>query len=217
MSNCSLLLAGAIACSAMAATAADALVDLELELPQPRFKGTPVPVKLPNLEKPRNAARPVFKLPAGCENLAVDMLVTSSDENPVIGELELITDDDADAREYVELKPGAQWVQIDLEESAAMYAVLIWHYHLEPRAYHDVIVQVSDDEDFIKGVKTVFNSDHDNTSGLGKGKDPAYVETNEGRLIDAKGIKGRYIRIFSRGSTGSDANHYTEIAVYGKR
>jgi hypothetical protein len=132
-------------------------------------------------------------------------------------EPKLITDDDADAREYVELKPGAQWVQIDLEESAAMYAILIWHYHLEPRAYHDIIVQVSDDEDFIKGVKLVFNSDHDNTSGLGKGKDPAYVETNEGRLIDAKGIKGRYVRIYSRGSTGSDANHYTEIAIYGKR
>ena len=202
---------------AMALTATADLVDLELELPEPRFKGTPVPVKLPNLEKPRNAPRPVMKVPKGCENVAVDKVVSSSDENPVIGELDLITDDDADAREYVELKPGLQWVQIDLEESYALYAILVWHYHLEPRAYHDVIVQVSDDEDFLTGVKTVYNNDHDNSAGKGAGKDSAYVETNEGRLIDAKGVKGRYVRFYSKGSTGSDANHYTEIAVYGKQ
>ena len=32
----------------------------------------------------------------------------------------------------------------------------------------------------------VSNNDHDNTVGLGAGKDLNYVETAEGRLIDAK-------------------------------
>jgi hypothetical protein len=191
-------------------------VALEVELPKPQFKGTPVAVKLPHLEPPRNAARPTFYLPKGCENLAADMEVTSSDDNPIIGEIELVSDDDADARNYVELKPGMQWVQIDLEESYTIYAILVWHYHLEPRAYHDVVVQISDDADFITGVKTVYNNDHDNSGHLGKGSDKAYIETNEGRLMPVNGVKGRYVRLYSNGSTGSDANHYTEAHVYGK-
>jgi hypothetical protein len=43
-----------------------------------------------------------------------------------------------------------------------------------------------------------------------------YVETAEGKLIDARGIEGRYVRLFSRGNTGNELNHYTEVEVYGK-
>ena len=68
--------------------------------------------------------------------------------------------------------------------------------------YHDVIVQVADDPDFIEqSVRTLFNNDQDNTSGLGVGTDREYFETHEGKLIDAKGIKARYIRFYSKGST----------------
>jgi hypothetical protein len=78
-----------------------------------------------------------------------------------------------------------------------------------------VIVQVSDDKDFLKGVQTIFNNDHDNTSGLGAGKDKEYIEVAEGRLIDPKGVKARYLRFYSNGNTTNDLNHYVEIEVYG--
>ena len=52
-------------------------------------------------------------------------------------------------------------------------------------------------------------------SGMGKGGDPAYVETNHGRVIDAKGIKARYVRLWSNGNTSNDMNHYCEVQVYG--
>jgi hypothetical protein len=62
---------------------------------------------------------------------------------------------------------------------------------------------------------SVFNNDHDN-SGRGVGKDMSYVETAEGKLIDARGVQGRYVRLFSRGNTANELNHYTEVEVYGK-
>ena len=47
-------------------------------------------------------------------------------------------------------------------------------------------------------------------------KDKEYIETNEGLLINTKGVKGQYIRFYSKGSTSSDMNHYIEAEVYGK-
>jgi hypothetical protein len=79
-----------------------------------------------------------------------------------------------------------------------------------------VIVQVADDQDFLESVKTIFNNDQDNTSGLGVGTDREFFETHEGKLIDAKGVKGRYMRFYSKGSTESALNEYTEIEVYGR-
>jgi hypothetical protein len=52
-------------------------------------------------------------------------------------------------------------------------------------------------------------------AGLGIGKDKKYIETSEGRLFDPKGIKGRYVRFYSRGSTANDLNHYVEVETYG--
>ena len=69
--------------------------------------------------------------------------------------------------------------------------------------------------DFIKNVQTVFNNDQDNSVGLGIGNDLLYFESNEGKLIPAKGIKGRYVRLWSKGSTSDDQNHYTEVEVWG--
>ena len=43
-----------------------------------------------------------------------------------------------------------------------------------------------------------------------------YVETNEGKLIDAKGVHGRYVRLYSSGNHVNDMNHYIEVEVYGK-
>ena len=106
-------------------------------------------------------------------------------------------------------------MQIDLGASRPLYAILVWHYHSQARVYRDVIAQVSDDPAFKTGVTTVFNNDHDNTSKLGAGQDKEYIEVAEGRLIDPKGAKGRYVRLYSNGNTTNDLNHYVEVEVYG--
>lgn len=193
-------------------------VPLKLELPRPLFVGTPRPLKLANLEKARTGRRPDFLVPAGTTLVSKGKTVTSSDPLPVIGELPLITDGDKSGAEgsYVELGPGTQWVQVDLGEPAKLAAIVVWHFHSQARAYHDVIVQASDDPEFKKGVEPLFNNDDDKSSGLGTGSDPAYVETYEGRLIDAKGVKARYVRLYSNGNTSDELNHYTEVEVYGQ-
>lgn len=206
----------ALLCAAAVVKAEDK-VPLKIELPKPMFVGTPVPVKLPNLESPRQGKRPDFMVPAGTTNLAAGKKVTSSDKEPVIGTLDLLTDGDKSGDEgaWVELGPGKQWVQIDLEKPASIYAIVVWHYHSQARVYKDVVVQVSDDPDFKKGVTTIFNNDYQNTQGFGEGKDLAYVESYEGKLIDAKGVKGRYVRLYSNGNTTNKLNHYIEVEVFG--
>jgi len=112
--------------------------------------------------------------------------------------------------------PGLQWVQIDLGAEDQLAAIAIWHFHAQARVYHAVIVQVSDDPEFKKGVTTLFNNDDTNADGLGKGSDYAYIETYKGKVIDAKGVTARYVRLYSNGNTSDDLNHYTEVEVYGQ-
>lgn len=197
---------------------AGGLVPIDLELPKPMFVGTPQDTRVENLEKPLGHPRPPFSAPAGTMNVSKGKPVSSSDEEPIIGEIDMITDGDMEAADgsYVELGPFQQHVTIDLEASYNMYAVVVWHYHKQARVYFDVVVQVAADPDFITDVQTIFNNDIDNSAGLGVGKDRHYTETNEGRLIDAKGVKGRYVRLYSKGNTSNDLNHYIEVTVFGK-
>jgi hypothetical protein len=159
-----------------------------------------------------------FYVPKGTVLLSAKKTVTSSDMQPVIGELDMVTDGEKAGGDgyFIELGPGRQWVQIDLGGSRPLYAILAWHYHSQARVYRDVIVQVSDDPAFKTGVTTVFNNDHDNTSKLGPGKEKEYVEVAEGRLFDPRGAKGRYVRLSSNGNTTNDLNHYVEVEVYGQ-
>jgi hypothetical protein len=194
------------------------LVPIEIELPKAMFVGTPQPAQVLNLEKPLGKARPPFLAPIGTKNVARGKPITSSDEMPIIGELEYVTDGDKEAADgcYVELGPSLQHVTIDLEAKYEIYAVVVWHYHKQGHVYFDVVVQVADDPDFITNVNTIFNNDADNSAGLGVGKDMHYVETYEGKLIDAKGVQGRYVRLYSNGNHINDMNHYIEVEVYGK-
>jgi hypothetical protein len=86
--------------------------------------------------------------------------------------------------------------------------------------YKDVVMQISNDEKFADKTKitTIFNNDHDQTSklGLGKGPDKEYRERNDGRPVDAKLTKGRYVRVYSAGSSSEPVNNYIEIEVFGK-
>ena len=198
--------------------AGQGLQPLPVALPKPLFEGTPENLRVANLEKPLGKPRAPFLAPAGTLNVAEGTPVSSSDPDPVIGDLDMITDGDKAGTDgtYVELKPGKQNITIDLGSTHAIYAVLIWHFHKQPRVYNDVAVQVADDPDFITNVRTLFNNDHDNTSGLGIGKDMNYVDTSEGRLVDGRGVEARYVRLYSSGSTASPTNHYVEVEVYGK-
>lgn len=191
---------------------------IPLVLPKPMFEGTPINVSIPNLEKPLGRPRPPFLAPSGTTNIALGKAVVSSDSDPAAGDIEQITDGDKQGKDgsFVELKPGIQHVTIDLQAKHAIYAIVVWHFHKQARVYNDVVVQVADDPDFITGVRTIFNNDHDNSAGLGIGRDMNYVETAEGRLIDAKGVESRYVRLYSNGNSSTKTNHYVEVEVFGK-
>ena len=197
------------------------LVAIKLVLPKPRFSGTPKnlpPGTRVKITKGPTKARPPFHVPKGAENnVALKKPVIASDMEPVIGTLDLITDGSKEAVEdaYVELGPEVQWVQIDLEKVYSIYAIVAWHEHKDPRVYHDVVIQVADDKDFIENVRTVYTNDHDNSAGLGLGTEWEFFETNEGHLVDCKGVKARFVRCYSNGSTADDLNRYTEVEVYG--
>ena len=207
----------AVLITATAALAQNQVV-LKTQLPPPLFVGTPVPLNVTNLEPPMRGKRPDFYVPVGTRNLALNKKVTSSDNNPDVGTLDMIVDGDKDGNEgsWVELGPGKQWVEIDLAHRANIYAVIVWHFHSQPRVYRDVVVQVSDDPAFRSGVTTIFNNDFNNDLGLGAGKNLNYIETYQGKLIDAKGVAGRYVRLYTNGNTSNKLNHYIEVEVWGK-
>jgi hypothetical protein len=209
-----IILLSAVACATIMQAAST--VPLKVEYPKPLFAGTPRPIQLANLE-PANAKRVDPQVPADTKLLSKGKTVTSSDNLPVIGELSYITDSDKTGIDgaYVELGPGVQWVQVDLGAPAKIAAIVAWHFHSQARVYHDVIVQVSDDKDFKKGVTTLYNNDDDNSAKMGKGRDLAYVETNHGRIFDAKGATGRYVCLYSNGNTSDELNHYCEVEVFG--
>lgn len=194
-------------------------VPLELKLPSPAFKGTPKDIQLSSYVEPLSEKpRPPFMVPAGLKNVAAGAKATCSDKNATADILVKLNDGDKEASDasIFYLRKGTQWVQLDLGAPQEIFVVLIWHAHNAAKVYHDVIVQVSDDPDFIDKVQTVFNNDQDNTSGLGVGTDREFFETHEGRLIDTKGVKGRYVRLYSKGSTESALNEYTEVEIYGR-
>ncbi|MHC4185378.1 MAG: hypothetical protein ACYSR4_05535 [Planctomycetota bacterium] len=201
------------------ANSADAtLVPIDIQLPRQMYEGTKENIRVPNLEPLPKKRRAPFYAPAGTRNVALGRPVASTEREPVWGELAMITDGDKEATDgsYVDLGLFLQSVTIDLGDQYDVYAILFWHYHKQPRVYFDVVVQVADDPDFITNVRTLFNNDIDNSSGLGIGRDMHYVETHEGKLIDAKGMQARYVRLYSNGNYSNDMNHYIEVEVFGK-
>ena len=197
------------------AQAADT-IPLTTTIPPEKIEGTPIEIKVPNL-KPAASKAPQIQVPAGTSLLSKGKPVTASDDFPIIGDLPYITDGEKEAGEgyFLELANGLQWVQIDLEQEASIQALWVWHYHSQRRAYHDIVIQISNDPAFATGVTTVFNNDFDNSASLGTGSDSPYIETQYGLLVPVAGVKGRYIRLYSQGNTSNDMNHYIEVEVFG--
>ena len=203
------------------APGAGGMVPLILDLPKAAFVGTPPSdLQTNSYTEPYdpNKSRPPMLVPPGLKNIARGSKRTCSDTNATAEVLAKLTDEDKDAYDesIIFLRRGTQYVQMELGNPHELFAIVIWHAHNMLKVYHDVIVQVADDPDFKQSVHTLFNNDQDNTSGVGVGTDREYFETREGKLIDAKGIKARYIRFYSRGSTNGGLNEYTEIEVYGR-
>jgi hypothetical protein len=200
------------------------LTPLTLVLPKPNFLGTPrdLPAHLKKRLDPKGTtAPPTIMVPRNAINLAHKAPVTSSEKEPIIGELTQVTDGDLtpSSGSIVELGPGTQWVQIDLGAPVQVWAVALWR-NLDAEnttIYHDVVVQVSDDADFTTNVRTLFNNDDDNSSGLGAGRDYEYYDTNLGKVIEGKGTKARYVRCSSGGNTDNEFNRYIEIEVWGTK
>jgi hypothetical protein len=200
--------------------AGDKMVPLNIKLPEPAFKGTPKEIQLSKYVEPYDPdkKRPPFMVPDGLVNLVAGKKPTSSDTNATESILTKITDGDKEPSDQsiIYLRKGTQWIQFDLGAPSEVFAILVWHAHNTPKVYHSVIVQFSDDPAFKENVKTIYNNDQENKSGLGAGTDREYFESNEGRLVDAKGAKTRYVRLYCKGSTESALNEYTEVEIYGR-
>jgi len=191
-------------------------------MPKPLFAGTPLPDSNPppNLDK---SGKPTLEVqtPEGVVLLSKGKPVTSSDPAPLPSgdaeSLKLITDGDKEGDDgfFADLMPGKHWVQIDLGESKEIWLVWLWHFHKQAVIYKDVIVQVSDDPE-MKNATIVYNNDFDNSAEFGVGQDQSWVETNNGRAMPVKGVKGRYVRFWSNGRNIDDMNQYIEAEVYGK-
>ena len=163
----------------------ESLNTLVLDFPPPTHRGTPKHIRRPNLEEPY--FQTTVLVPDGTKNLAYGQPVACSTDYIVIGELSDITDGikNATDRSFVELAKDLQWIQIDLGASKVLYAVALWHYHAQARVFHDVIIQISDEINFVDNVKILFKNDHDNSAGWTAGNDKEYIETYQGKLIDA--------------------------------
>ncbi len=177
----------------------------------------------PHLRKETGKKRPAFMVVRGLKNLALYKPVSSKEEETVIGDIDQINDGikKSDEFNYVEFGPSIGWVEIDLKEKYAVHAIVIWHYYRNAVIYNDVIVQVADDAAFSRKVMTLFNNDHDNSAGLGKGRDKAFYSRWWGEIVDArgrdhKGVRARFVRVYTGTGMEEEPPRFVEINVYGK-
>ncbi|MBN2307364.1 MAG: hypothetical protein JXR94_00235 [Candidatus Hydrogenedentes bacterium] len=192
------------------------MAEVKISLPDASFSGTPLDYWSEHLDlsiKPRGP----FYAPKGTTLLSLNKPVACSDKSVPAEKLKMVTDGDKkfDEASVLVLKPGVQYVQIDLGKPQKLFGIVIWHFHEYERVYFDVVVQVSNDPNFKEGVTTLLNNDYDNSAALGQGKDKEFIEKETGRLVDAKGTEARYVRLYSNGNTTDDMNTYVEVDVYG--
>lgn len=201
--------------------AADDKVPLDIKLPAAAFKGTPKELPEGMTVEPmideKVGPAPLLVAP-GSVNLVAGLKPTCTDSNASPEKLAKITDGDKEAYEtsIVLLRKGVQNITFDLGKSAELYAIIIWHAHDSSKVYRSVVVQIADDAAFTKNVRTVFNNDNENKAEQGVGTDKQYFEQHYGKRIVLKGDKAQFVRLWSRGSTESALNEYTEVEVWGK-
>ena len=213
---CSVLLAFALA--PLGAQPGPGKEELKLKLPKPMFIGTPTNLRSPNLEKITGKSRGPFYVPTGTVLLSLKKKVTSSDS--AAGHRRAGHDhgrrEERRRRLLRRARSGPQWVQIDLGASHALSRhpalALSQPGARLPRRRRPGVrrsgLQDGRDDGLQQRPRQLRRSS-------GPGTDKEYIEVAEGRLIDPKGVKGRYVRLYSNGNTTNDLNHYVEVEVYG--
>jgi len=188
------------------------------DFPRPMFVGSPAPLPElpPNMIEGNYSQEREVRIPRRVSLLSRGVPVTGSDPAP-LGEFSWITDGDkqGDDGYFVDLLPGQQWIQLDLGEPRELWLLWIWMYHKTGVIYKDVIIELATREDF-RDARIVFNNDHDDTSGMGAGRDTSWIETNLGRPIRLQGQRARFIRLYSNGRSVDDTNHWIEVEAYGR-
>ncbi|MFC1498194.1 FMN-binding protein [Verrucomicrobiota bacterium] len=201
------------------------ILDLELDAVTRATPGWPKNLKMPGNFRGTELRRPPVIVQPSTKLLSREKPVTCSmGKTPILGTLDQIVDGDKRSEEenIVELSPGAQWIQIDLEKTKEISLVVIWHHYKNAAIYNDVVVQLSDDPQFKTNVKTIYNNDHDNSSGMGVGQDTSYAARWWGEIADARGkafnkkVRARYVRVYTADGAGDEPPRFVEISVYGK-
>jgi len=194
---------------------------VEPVFPKPFFRSGPWQCDLPNLERPSpDSVIKKFLVPHGTQLVSLGKPVRTSvapieDSNPG-----MLTDGDMSSGDgtILVLPPGPQWVQVDLGETLRVEKIHLWHDQRRSRndVYRDVVVELSQKEDFSGDSRGIFNADLKNVHGRGSGEDPAYIETNHGRVIDAASWPARYVRVWGSGSYNDGHHRYAELHVYAR-
>jgi len=127
-------------------------------------------------------------------------------------------DGDKEAAEpsIVLLRKGTQYVQMDLGSPAEIFAIVLGMRMLSRRF---ITTSLSRRPTTLSSKRTLRHLQQRPGQHLwprGRHR-PEYFETRYGKRIDAKGVKARYLRFYSKGSTESALNEYTEVEVYGGR
>ncbi len=188
---------------------------LPIELPEQCFGGLPLDWFHPTLEREDFKGRAPFFAPEGVAIVSRDMPVTASTP-PLTGNLAQITDGDKECHtsSMVILGKDEQWVQIDLGVEHEIYAVIIWHIHYGKHVCFDVKVKIADEATFESQYISLFDNHYVDDNN--RGPDNYYIERYDGKLIDAKGMPGRYVRCYSNGYVRDENNPYIEVEVWGK-
>ncbi len=199
--------------------ATEPMIWVEPLFPKVFFHSGPWHCDLPNLEKPNpNSVIKKFLVPLGTKLVSLGKPVRTSVDPIESSSPGLLTNGDMSSEDgtILVLPPGPQWVQVDLGKSMRIEKVHLWHDHRRVDVYRDVVVELSQREDFSEETRVIFNADLKNVHGRGEGSDPAYIATNHGRVFDAGGWAARYVRVWGSGSYNHGFHRYAELQVYAR-
>ena len=113
----------------------------------------------------------------------------------------------------------SSYLQLDLGAVYNLSEIKAWFYADGTRVYKNVVVLISETEEFEEDDYTVvFNGDPNNVHNLGleAGTEITDAETTAGRTYAVDNVNARYVRFYMYGSTAAHKqNHVAEIEVYG--
>ncbi len=187
-----------------------AALDMDLdEITGPSPNHLKPTVVYPPSQRKSTVPLPEPMVPPGVVNLAVGRpAISSSDEEPILGEWRQVTDGCKTSKDwgYVEPMPDQEWVRVDLGRTCTIYGVAVWHHHKEPKGRNEVVVQVSDDPSFAEYPSMPFEE-----GGTMPGRS-GHAGASDGRTAEKR---GRYVRVWSREGAVRDPVRLVEIEVYG--